>query len=255
MEQEKGKIITVTGGDCMGKCTQVKLLSLLMDFFEIEHQVMSFPDYNTPIGALMGAMLDNVAVSVVGSRNTRTTWEVKKGGPSVQYQLLAIANMFEKAQYIRDLLDRGITVLCDRYDVDSLAYGLIDCDGNIGWIEQVQSLMPQSDCVVVLDGRYGYIRKGPKDENERSSLFQDTVRENYRTLASKYDHWGMVDCDQYSHLDKRESIFMVNKDIRQLISQYVPLFTFALNNDTMHVVHDMIDDILTREPKNKYLGV
>lgn len=254
MNKQAGRVITITGGDCMGKNTQVKLLSRILGCLDINHKVMSFPDYNTPIGALMGCMLDNTDITINGSRNVSTSWPMKKGGPSVQYQLLAIANMFEKAQYMRELLNAGEIILCDRYDVDSLAYGLIDCGGDIEWIKQVQKFLPQSDCVVVLDGT-GFTRGGAQDENERSTMFQVTVRKNYRTLAQQNDHWGLVDCNQYNNLDKRESIFMINKEVRRVIDTHIALFGNLSNSSMTRTIGWIIDDILVNEPQNKYLEI
>lgn len=214
-------IVTITGADLTGKTTQFEIMKQKFDQKGIKYTAFSFPDYTTPIGKLMGAMLDGREISISGVDGDLRgggdyLGKVKKGGPSTIYQLLAIANMFENQEKIREANKIG-HVLCCRYEIDSLVYGMIDCDKKIEWIKLVQESLLKSDLVIVLESS-GFTRSEIPDDNESKKWFQDAVRLYYHTLALQED-WYTVNCNRYSNLEQQASINMVSNEIMQILKQ------------------------------------
>lgn len=214
------KVITITGADLCGKATQAAILA---KSFEAEEEIITsfaFPRYDTAIGKIMGAMLDNSSV-LIGPGDNMSKLRggsfngiLRKGGPSYTYQLLAIANMFEVQQELADALEVG-HVICDRYDIDSMAYGMLDC-GDIRWIEDVQKALIPSDIVFVMDSS-GHRRLGEKlDDNEKDKSFQNGVRANFRKLACEYG-WNLIDCDAFKSDDKIDSAYQIAVQINTIL--------------------------------------
>ena len=51
----RGKLIVIEGTDCSGKETQAKLLVNKLKELNIPAQKLSFPNYNTPTGKIIGS--------------------------------------------------------------------------------------------------------------------------------------------------------------------------------------------------------
>ncbi len=172
-----GRLIAFEGLDQSGKQTQAEWLAEALRAAGHRVQTLSFPDYQTTIGAEIGAALQG-----------RRAY-----GPDV-LQLLYIANRYEHAPAIRAWLADGQMVVADRYAASSLAYG--DAQGlDVGWLTEVQRLLPAADLTLLLDiaPETSLERKrASRDRFEQDLPLLSRVRESYRRQAAA-PAWQLVD--------------------------------------------------------------
>jgi dTMP kinase len=173
----QGLLIAFEGLDQSGKETQAKRLGTALEAAGRVVHLISFPDYDTPIGAEIGRALH--------------------GGheyPADVMQLLYMANRYEYKRRIEGWLEAGHVVLCDRYVSSSVAYGEtqgLDPD----WIGDVQRHLPQPALTILLDiaPETAVARKAAgRDRFERDSSLLTRVRESYRRQALQ-PGWARID--------------------------------------------------------------
>src|SRR5688572_17179106 len=172
-----GLLIAFEGLDQSGKQTQAEMLrDRLADAGRLV-RLLSFPAYETPIGAEIERAL----------RGTR------EYGPDVM-QLLYIANRYEwKAQIERERA-RGTILVCDRYLASSVAYG--EAQGlDAAWLLEIQKHLPPPDLTILLDiapetaaGR----KTSNRDNYERDLALLSRVRESYLRQAAS-EGWLCLD--------------------------------------------------------------
>jgi dTMP kinase len=172
-----GLLIAFEGLDQSGKETQAKRLGA---YFEDQGRVvhlLSFPDYETPIGAEIGRALN-------GDHEY----------PADVMQLLYMANRYEYRVRIEGWLAAGHVVLCDRYVSSSVAYG--ETQGlDPRWVADVQRNLPQPSTTILLDiaPETAVARKAAgRDRFERDLALLTRVRESYRHQATQ-PGWVRVD--------------------------------------------------------------
>jgi dTMP kinase len=174
---DPGRLIAFEGLDQSGKQTQAESLAASLRAAGHTVQMISFPDYDTTIGAEIGAALQ-------GQRAY---------GPDV-LQLLYIANRFEFAPRIRAWLSAGQMVVADRYAASSLAYG--EAQGlDVAWLADVQRLLPVADLTLVLDiaPETSLQRKrAARDKFERDLPLLSRVRASYQRQAAA-PSWCLID--------------------------------------------------------------
>ena len=128
-----GLLIAFEGLDQSGKQTQAELLRDRLRAGGRHVRLLSFPDYQTAIGAEIGRALR-------GERDH---------APDVM-QLLYVANRHEFKNEIARARDAGTILLCDRYLASSVAYG--EAQGlDPQWLVDVQRGLPQPALTIVLD--------------------------------------------------------------------------------------------------------
>lgn len=242
MDKNTPKIIVISGCDRTGKATQTEILTRLLNLGGIPAIRLETPTYDTPISKLMGAMLDGAAFEMKGAypldrlntqkykndlrfkmnksdglgvlRGGDFYGAIRKGGPSMIYQLLAIAHYFEVQPSIAEALSEGKMVICDRYCIDSYIYGRVDC-GDIDWIIDAQRSLIQPDIEIILDSS-GYERAGEMpDDNEKRADFQKACRGSALHLADKYG-WNVVYCDRKYNFPDDDSI-----DVKTTTVKYI----------------------------------
>jgi dTMP kinase len=129
----QGYLIAFEGLDQSGKQTQAGALHDYVTSLGRAARLLSFPDYETAIGAEIGRALH-------GERDY---------APDTM-QLLYVANRYEKRGRIEAWLAEGCVVVCDRYMASSIAYG--EAQGLDGaWLTDIQRYLPQPDLTVLLD--------------------------------------------------------------------------------------------------------
>jgi dTMP kinase len=172
-----GALIAFEGLDQSGKQTQAEGLRDFVRDQGRECRLLSFPDYDTAIGA-------EISRALHGERDY----------PPDTLQLLYVANRYEKRTAIEALLDAGTVIVCDRYTASSVAYG--EAQGlDAGWLEDVQRFLPRADLTVVLDiaPETAVGRKATgRDRYERDLALLSRVRESYRR-QSRQERWLMLD--------------------------------------------------------------
>jgi dTMP kinase len=170
-------LIAFEGLDQSGKETQAQQLRERLRETGRKVRLLSFPDYGTSIG-------EEIARALQGERDY---------GPDVM-QLLFVANRHERREAIRQWLDGGLILLCDRYRASSVAYG--EAQGlDPAWLEDIQRFLPQADLTLFLDiepetaaGRKAHDR----DKYERDLVLLKRVSASYRRQAAS-PNWVRID--------------------------------------------------------------
>jgi dTMP kinase len=176
----KGLLIAFEGLDQSGKQTQGELLREWLTSRRREVKLMSFPDYDTPIGA-------EIRRALRGERYY---------GPDVM-QLLYVANRYERKEEIAKARDQGTMVVCDRYLASSVAYG--EAQGlDARWLRSIQEYLPQPDVTILLDmpPEVSARRKqSDRDKYERDLALLGRVRRSYLRQAEE-QRWLRLDADR-----------------------------------------------------------
>jgi dTMP kinase len=165
----RGLLVVFEGLDQSGKQTQAERLRERLVAADRTVRLLSFPSYDTHIGAEIGRALK-------GERDYAAD----------TMQLLYVANRFEWKPEIERELEQGTVVLCDRYLASSVAYG--EAFGlDAGWLAEIQRYLPQPDLTVLLDidPQVSASRKtADRDKYERDLALLARVRESYLRQAS-----------------------------------------------------------------------
>jgi dTMP kinase len=163
-----GLLVAFEGLDQSGKQTQAETLRDHLESVGRTCVLVSFPDYESPIGAEIGKALH-------GERDF---------APDVM-QLLYVANRYERRQRLEHWLAAGVVVLCDRYRASSIAYG--EAQGlDPDWLADVQRFLPAPDLTILLDiaPETAATRKASgRDRYERDLELLARVRASYRRQA------------------------------------------------------------------------
>lgn len=166
----RGLLIAFEGLDQSGKQTQAEGLRDLVLGRGGECRLLSFPDYDTAIGAEISSALH-------GEREYAAD----------TLQLLYVANRYEKRASIETLLAAGTTIVCDRYVASSIAYG--EAQGlDAAWLTDIQRFLPPPDLTLVLDiaPETAVQRKSTgRDRYERDLALLSRVRDSYRRQATQ----------------------------------------------------------------------
>jgi dTMP kinase len=164
----RGLLVAFEGLDQSGKQTQAEQLRDRLVEAGRQVRLLSFPAYETPIGA-------EIRRALHGDRE----W-----GADVM-QLLYIANRYEARPLIEQELAQGTILICDRYAASSIAYG--ETQGlDASWLRDVQRFLPQPDLTFLLDidPEISARRKATdRDKYERDLMLLARVRESYLRQA------------------------------------------------------------------------
>lgn len=164
-----GLLVAFEGLDQSGKQTQAELLREHVIAGGRECRLLSFPDYETPIG-------QEIARALRGEREY---------GADVM-QLLYVANRYEKRVQVEEWLRDGAVLLCDRYVASSVAYG--EAQGlDARWLGEIQRFLPPPDVTILLDiaPATAVTRKASgRDRYERDLALLSRVRDSYARQAT-----------------------------------------------------------------------
>ena len=190
-----GHLIAFEGLDQSGKQTQAEQLRDQLVAREQECRLVSFPDYETPVGREISQALHS---------------DRDHSEPDVM-QLLYVTNRYEKRLQIQSWIDAGTIVLCDRYLASSVAYG--EAQGlDPEWLTQIQRFLPRPSLTILLDiaPETAVRRKAAgRDRYERDLDLLSRVRTSYERQARAAD---------WLRLDGERSRDDVARDIIQAVS-------------------------------------
>jgi dTMP kinase len=176
----RGLLIAFEGLDQSGKQTQAERLRDRLVDAGRHVRLLSFPAYETPIGAEIRRALD-------GGRD----WAADV------MQLLYIANRYEARPLIERELAQGTILVCDRYMASSVAYG--ESQGlDASWLRDVQRHLPQPDLTFLLDiapDVSARRKAADRDKYERDLALLARVRESYLRQAQA-GAWVRLDADR-----------------------------------------------------------
>ena len=170
-------LIAFEGLDQSGKQTQAEALRDYIVADGRPCELLSFPDYETPVGV-------EISRALHGEREY----------PTDVMQLLYVTNRYEKREQMESWLANGTVIICDRYLASSIAYG--EAQGlDPQWLTDVQRLLPQPTLTIVLDiaPETAVQRKAAgRDRYERDLELLSRVRLSYRRQAAGAD-WLLLD--------------------------------------------------------------
>ena len=168
LRAEAGLLIAFEGLDQSGKQTQAERLRDRLVAAGRSVTLLSFPDYQTAIGA-------EIARALRGERAYRAD----------VMQLLYVANRYEWRDEILKQKEAGTILLSDRYVASSVAYG--EAQGlDVSWLIEIQKYLPQPDVTFLLDipPEVSARRKtSDRDAYERDLSLLARVRESYLRQA------------------------------------------------------------------------
>jgi dTMP kinase len=176
----RGLLIAFEGLDQSGKQTQAEQLRDRLVEAGRRVRLLSFPAYETPLGAEIRRALD-------GDRD----WAADV------MQLLYIANRYEARPLIERELAQGTILVCDRYMASSIAYG--ESQGlDATWLRDMQRHLPQPDLTFLLDiapDVSARRKAADRDKSERDLALLARVRESYLRQADD-GTWVRLDADR-----------------------------------------------------------
>ncbi len=180
LKAERGLLVAFEGLDQSGKQTQAELLRDRLAANDRLVRLLSFPDYQTVIGAEIGRALR-------GERDY--TADVM--------QLLYVANRYEFKGEILRTKASGTIVVCDRYLASSIAYG--EAQGlDAGWLTDIQKYLPQPDITFLLDiapDVSARRKTTDRDKYERDLSMLGRVRDSYLRQAAQ-SGWVRLDASR-----------------------------------------------------------
>lgn len=193
MADLKGKFIVLEGLDGAGGSTQIAKLHAFLLKKGLDVERLSYPDYSSPIGQMLLKMLRDKEFRSKGVNFT----------PALQFLLFA-ADMVKDSERIADWIERGKTVIADRYFTSTLAYQSamgFPVKRGLEFAEMFR--LPRPDMIIYLKIRpeTSGTRKrqeGSLDWFEEDGKFLSKVAEEYDHLAKGgiFGEWKVVDAEK-----------------------------------------------------------
>ena len=229
----KGKLIVVEGTDCSGKETQVKLLEKKLNNRGIKAKHISFPNYDTPTGKVIGACY-------LGKRELCDDLGIKDGlfsegashVDSFVSSLYYAADRRYNVHKILDLLNDGVNVILDRYTFSNMAHQggkILNQAERFSFFKKIEILefdlleLPRPDLVVLLYVPYSVTvelqksRNEELDQNELDKKHLKLAEQTYLELKALY-HFKMIECVEH---DKMRSIENINVELEKIVEDII----------------------------------
>lgn len=215
----RGKIIVIEGTDCSGKETQTSLLVQRMRREGRKIERLSFPDYDSPTGRIVGG-------PYLGKKYICDGF-FPEGASNVDPKVASLyyaADRRYHRQQIIDLLDQGIDVVLDRYVESNMGHQggkIFDKEERLKLYEDLANLeygfleLPKPDLTIFLYVPYKKVaelkrgRVEPADQHESNPLHIRNAEHAYLELAELHNY-KKIDC-----VDKKGKL----KDIEEVQEQ------------------------------------
>lgn len=179
----RGALIVLEGLDRVGKSTLAKKLVQHLENTNRPVTYCRFPERSTPVGGLIDECLKSSS---------------KRVEDHVMH-LLFSANRWEMNKAIRTNIERGTTVIIDRYSYSGMAYSSVKLDLN--WCREVEKGLPKPDLVIYLElsKEVQYTRAGFGDERFETREMQEKTRIQYeKVMDMSKETWLRIDVDNKS---------------------------------------------------------
>lgn len=215
----RGKIIVIEGTDCSGKETQTSLLVQRMRREGRKIERLSFPDYDSPTGKIVGG-------PYLGKKYICDGFFLEGASnvdPKVASLYYAADRRYHRQQII-DLLAQGIDVVLDRYVESNMGHQggkIFDKEERLKLYEDLANLeygfleLPKPDLTIFLYVPYKKVaelkrgRVEPADQHESNPLHIRNAEHAYLELAELHNY-KKIDC-----VDKKGKL----KDIEEVQEQ------------------------------------
>lgn len=231
--------ISIDGTDGAGKATQTKLLAERVRAAGREAAVLSFPRYDTPVGAAIKRLLTGErhiikagsveSVSITAGASA-TMYETDDEDEALILQSLFLTDKADAITEIVDHLNDGTVVICDRWIESALCYG--PADGlDPDWLERIHFPMLNADLSIFLDvSPQEALRRRPeaRDRFERDREKQARVYANYLDLW-KCDVGGLtiVQSDPYQYYARVDGEGTIEEVTDRLFKEVVKVPTWT----------------------------
>ena len=221
----KGKIIVVEGTDCSGKETQTSLLVQTLRKMGRKIERLSFPNYETPTGKIVGG-------PYLGKAHIGEGFFLE-GAANVDPKVAALyyaADRRYNRKKILDLLDSGVDVVLDRYVESNMGHQggkIFDKEERLKLYDDLANLeygfleLPKPDVTIFLYVPYkkvAELRRGrtePADQHESSPVHIRNAEHAYLELAEIHNY-KKIDC--VDKKGKLRDIEDIQKDIYEVVS-------------------------------------
>ncbi|MEI6221128.1 MAG: dTMP kinase [bacterium] len=216
----KGKLIVIEGLDGVGKHTQTTLLHQKLHDRGTKTELISFPQYDTPVGKLIAAYLQGE----IGD---------KKDHPPEVAALFFALDRYQVKWQIEQRIQEDYVVILDRYSPSNLAFQGAKIENNferetfLTWLNHVESNLPKPDLIFYLHLPLHNMKQwiaqreqrpfettSLKDIHERDFQYQQQVQQLYLTLAHQYN-WRVISYEERK--DKIKSREDVQKEIWEIV--------------------------------------
>lgn len=217
-----GKLIVIEGTDCSGKETQSKLLLEKLKKDGEKVVCLSFPMYDTPSGAIIGACL--LGKPYLCDKYLKENHSFfPEGGGNID-SLAALCYYAADRRYnlptLEKYLNDGYIIIADRYVPSNMAHrgGLLDSkEERLKIYKKIEILeydlmeLPRPNQIIFLYMPYKYAcilkskRSEALDETEKNAEYLKKGEQAYLELAKLYNY-DMVNCVDNSGIRNFEDI-------------------------------------------------
>ena len=206
----RGKLIVIEGTDCSGKETQARLLEERLGKLNIKAKRVSFPNYDTPTGKIIGSCYLGKEDLCKDLLKDEKGW-FKEGASEVDglvSSLYYAADRKYNMEEVDNLLASGIHVIMDRYTFSNMAHqgGKITTqEKRFQFFKKMEVLefdlleLPKPDLVVLLYVPYQVtlqlqdLRETAVDQNEGDVKHLKRAEQTYLELKALYK-FKMIEC-------------------------------------------------------------
>lgn len=230
----RGKLIVIEGTDCSGKETQAQLLTQKLKKRNIKVEHLSFPNYDTPTGRIIGSCYLGKEELCKKYLNGELGW-FKEGASNVDglvSSLYYAADRKYNIAKIEELLEQGTHVILDRYTFSNMAHqgGKISRqEERFQFFKKMEILefelleLPKPDIVILLYVPYQVTlnlqktRKEVQDQNEQDKKHLKRASLTYLELKALY-HFKMIECTRN---DQMRTIEEINRELEEKIMKEI----------------------------------
>lgn len=206
--------VVLTGPDGCGKGTQTELLAKRLPNAESLH----FPNYDTPTGQLILQYLKG-EVQLFEEEGPLRPWTYATGNKNARsLQGLFTVNRYEMVPWILKTLASKKDLILDRYDLESIVYGVED-GLELRWCTTLQLCLPRPDLYILLDipTEVSILRRPERrDRYEKDLGFMNRVRDRYLHLFREHakDHET-----RYLIVDGDRSVSEIHEEIYSIVTE------------------------------------
>lgn len=214
IQQNKGKLIVIEGGDGSGKGTQAALLLEYLKKNNIPHATVDFPDYESLYGKIIARFLRG------------EFGNLEEVSPYFVGTLFGLDRSLHKETLHKHLQD-GKIVVANRYVTSNMAHQgskIVDpqkLSTFIQWLENFEYNvlgLPHEDLVIYLyvpwqialhltksKEKRSYLQGETEDIQEKDEKHRQDTERMYQQLASQH-HWDTLACTKNGTILSREKI-------------------------------------------------
>jgi dTMP kinase len=171
-----GHIICFEGIDGSGKDTQASLLFQYLQDKRIDSKMLSFPEYDKPIGLIIKQGLKNASLN------------------NFTLQMLFAAERLSHLERIQELISNGTIIIADRYKWSGFVYA-VSHGLPRQWAGNLETPLPNPDFNFLLDidENTSISRSGGTDSYETNLPLLKKCRSEYLDLARQNKSWYIID--------------------------------------------------------------